>query len=570
MNNRLTIQEIADALAESTGKSRESIDMFLEEFISLVRDRIFVADRYVQIKGIGNFRIIQVEKRESIDVNTKERIVIPEHYKLSFTPDKEMKEIVNKPFAFFESIEIGEETDVPMEIPDEKEKEEDVEEDFSVDEKDVPEEGPPAISPPPPPLPPPVPEPLPQVSIETIIQQWQEEKEEEKEEEEKFEEEEALPFPTKLPVKEEEEREQEEEEQPEQEEVLPPLPFFPEEKETNVSEPLVVEYKSFSIEKETTLKNKKMADYNENRTNRPSYDGDRTGSNNNNTLVILLLVAVVVLIISLVSVLLLKKDVLFPGTDTAGSTRTGNEFTLPPAETDINDEWGIEDESIIEEDPIVETTPPATTFQPSRQTAATTVRVQRGDRLNLFALKYYGNKVFWVYIYQHNRSKLSNPDIIPVGIDLVIPAAGDYQINANNPASVKKAFILQGELLSAYRRGQLSSSGSSNSYPSYQGSYGNQPYLSYPQNNSYGTGTGTGQYSPYGGNTNSQYGTGQQQQQQYPYGGNAYDNTNSQYGTGQYGGNDPYDNSNITPYDGGNQYNNNQSNQYNNSLYNDF
>ena len=100
MNNRLTIQDLAGLLAEYTGKDKNSTERFLREFIAVVSDGVY-ADKLVKVKGLGTFKIIPVEKRESIHVNTGERFVIPEHYKFSFLPDKDLRELVNKPFSFF-------------------------------------------------------------------------------------------------------------------------------------------------------------------------------------------------------------------------------------------------------------------------------------------------------------------------------------------------------------------------------------------------------------------------------------------------------------------------------------
>ena len=107
MNNRLTIQDLAGLLAEYTGKDKNSSERFLREFIAVVSEGVYT-DKLVKVKGLGTFKIIPVEKRESIHVNTGERFVIPEHYKFSFLPDKELRELVNKPFSFFETTELGE------------------------------------------------------------------------------------------------------------------------------------------------------------------------------------------------------------------------------------------------------------------------------------------------------------------------------------------------------------------------------------------------------------------------------------------------------------------------------
>jgi nucleoid DNA-binding protein len=527
MSNRLTIREIAELLTGTTGKSKENIEEFLKEFISVVRDYAF-ADRLVQIKGIGNFKIIQVEKRESIDVNTKERIVIPEHYKVSFTPDKDMRDVVNKPFALFESIELAADADVSAEEIVAVEKEENIEDDFSANEKETqlstplfqPEETTevaesamtPAVThslqnePP----------------VFTEIQEITE----------------LISDINRAVIETNSTKEAEL-----VEEVI----------ENKISDNYIAEEKELEIKQRIRIK--EMASYNENSTNRPFSGKEeyRSNSGNNNTLIILMSVVVVVLIVALVSVLFIAKDTLFKGDKNNGSSlvenRT-NQFSLPEIDdSNFDDEWGIEEvpEEVYEE-PIAEPAPVAAvpSTPAPRKTIATTVRVERGNRLNLFALKYYGNKVFWVYIYQRNQSKLTDPDNIPVGIDLLIPVASDYQIDANSPASVRKAAILQSQILSSYRRGASSYSSSSyNSSPSSYGStYGSSSY-SYPSYPSYQGNNGTQpSYSPdsYGNQYNSNsYGTGQ------TYSGNSYDNTQyNQYDNNQTGGS-LYDNNNTIP-----------------------
>ena len=110
MNSRLTIQDLAALLAERTGKDRNSAEQFLREFIAIVSQGVFT-DKIAKVKGLGTFKVILVEKRESIHVNTGERFLIPAHYKFSFLPDKELRELVNKPFSFFETTELNENVD---------------------------------------------------------------------------------------------------------------------------------------------------------------------------------------------------------------------------------------------------------------------------------------------------------------------------------------------------------------------------------------------------------------------------------------------------------------------------
>ena len=146
MNNRLAIQDLAGLLAEYTGKDKNSSERFLREFIAVVSEGVYT-DKLVKVKGLGTFKIIPVEKRESIHVNTGERFVIPEHYKFSFLPDKELRELVNKPFSFFETTELREnvdftDMDVVLDEPNIKETEDESIEEMIPEEKHLPEEEP--------------------------------------------------------------------------------------------------------------------------------------------------------------------------------------------------------------------------------------------------------------------------------------------------------------------------------------------------------------------------------------------------------------------------------------------
>ena len=129
MNNKLTLSDIAGLLAERSGKDRKAAEEFLRELIAVVSDGLFV-DRLVKIKGLGTFKIIPVEQRESVHVNTGERFVIPAHYKYSFLPDKELRDTVNTPFSFFETTEIVGDADF-------SDLEESVEEETDPDEESV-------------------------------------------------------------------------------------------------------------------------------------------------------------------------------------------------------------------------------------------------------------------------------------------------------------------------------------------------------------------------------------------------------------------------------------------------
>lgn len=76
------------------------------------------------------------------------------------------------------------------------------------------------------------------------------------------------------------------------------------------------------------------------------------------------------------------------------------------------------------------------------------IKLRPGDRLTRLATQRYGHRAFWVYIYQENKSKLKDPDNIPVGATITLPAAEKYHIDAHNTNSVNRALSLQRRLLS--------------------------------------------------------------------------------------------------------------------------
>jgi len=76
------------------------------------------------------------------------------------------------------------------------------------------------------------------------------------------------------------------------------------------------------------------------------------------------------------------------------------------------------------------------------------VKIEPGQRLTLIAEKYYGNRIFWVYLYEYNKATIgSNPNRVLPGMEILIPTKEIYDIDAKNPASVEKANALQRRLV---------------------------------------------------------------------------------------------------------------------------
>jgi len=117
-----TIKDIAKLLVEKHKMSMAVADDFLQNVVEVINDGL-VQDRIVKIKGFGTFKLQEVKERSSVNVNTGERVVIAAHDKITFTPDAVMKDMVNKPFAHFETV-IVDGNDTPAPKKEEVKKEE--------------------------------------------------------------------------------------------------------------------------------------------------------------------------------------------------------------------------------------------------------------------------------------------------------------------------------------------------------------------------------------------------------------------------------------------------------------
>ena len=101
----IKITDLAARLAEKHGIAHEEAERFLTQMIAVMNDSLR-AEKQLKIKGLGTFKVVSVNARESVDVNTGERIMIEGREKVSFTPEASMRDLVNKPFAQFETVVI--------------------------------------------------------------------------------------------------------------------------------------------------------------------------------------------------------------------------------------------------------------------------------------------------------------------------------------------------------------------------------------------------------------------------------------------------------------------------------
>lgn len=403
MNSRLTIQDLAALLAERTGKDRNSAEQFLREFIAIVSQGVFT-DKIAKVKGLGTFKVVLVEKRESIHVNTGERFLIPAHYKFSFLPDKELRELVNKPFSFFETTELNENVDFT-----------DLDVSADVEEKETEDE-----------------------SVEEVIPENEEEQVVE-----------SLQSTEEVPEDTEKEELPEDVEQEEtvSEEVVPEeVPNAPDIEDPAPEETVDEQDISEEEPKEAPGQIPSANDFSD--TDYQFEDEEPSSSHWVRGLVIAGIVAIVVA----GSTFLYLNRSFFLGPEIPTPVLTGR--SLPDQATaavdtlhEVEAETDVEIEEI--KDTVITEPSVATPEVPAKAPEVLAkVKIETGSRLTLISLEYYGSKIFWVYLYDYNKAAIKDPNNIPVGTEILVPDPSLYGIDKYSRASIDKAAARQTEILS--------------------------------------------------------------------------------------------------------------------------
>lgn len=408
MNNRLSIQDLALILSEQTGKSTEEALRFLQEFIAVVSEGVY-NDKLVKVKGLGTFKIIRVEERASVSVNSGERFVIPSHYKFTFTPDKELKELVNKPFSLFDTVELNEEVDFSdVDVSAETSGAEDAADDSSEEilPDGIPEQ---AIEAPQTPEPEVKPEP-------TVEEEAAPQEEAQAEPEPKTE---TTPEPE---VEAEPELKAEAETTPQEEAQAEPKPAEP------VSS--VSGYKEYRRKRRRSASRKLLFPI---------------------ACLFVVIVLGIVYIVCLSGRTTVNKNWEPPMAEVGNPTPEAGMNPVPADSTGVTppDSASLAADSVVAEPPVVEENQPEET---PKSDILALVTIKAGDRLASFAKQYYGHKFFWVYIYQYNQDIISDPNNIPIGTELRIPDPGLYGIDATDRSSIDKAAALQSQILGKFSK----------------------------------------------------------------------------------------------------------------------
>lgn len=350
MNSRLNIQDVAELLVERTGRTHEEAERFLRLLVESITHGV-LQDQLVKVKGIGTFKLIEVEARESMHVHTGERFLIPAHYKFAYTPDKELREAVNRPFSAFETTEIlnpviGEGLEEEVLSPTAEPEKMNVEE-----------------------------------SVEELLPDRE------------------IPLPKR-------------EVNPE---VTPEQPM-----ESVVSDQSAIQPKISVSEKR--------------------FDWAW-----------LRYVAIVFLLVIVAGVFyFMGRNAAYRALQMAPMSELKQEQSVTPLKEEPADSLQVasQEEPLTESEPVVEASvkPVDESVKPVDGSVKKVV-IQRGDRLTNIALAHYGHKLFWVYIYQHNKSLIDDPNNVPIGTELILPPPQQYGIDAKSRASLEAAAALQTAIL---------------------------------------------------------------------------------------------------------------------------
>lgn len=111
--NKQLIKDLSQELVDKFELDKKQANSFVEKMFSVLQKGL-QDEKIVKIKGLGTFKVISVQSRKSIDVNTGEPILIDGRDKISFTPDSDMRDYVNRPFAQFETVAINDGTDFSL------------------------------------------------------------------------------------------------------------------------------------------------------------------------------------------------------------------------------------------------------------------------------------------------------------------------------------------------------------------------------------------------------------------------------------------------------------------------
>ena len=387
MNEKISFPDLVGLLSSKMNITKKEAETFLKEFFT-VSTEIITSGEELRINGLGLFKPIWVEARGSINIQTGEPVEIPGHYKLSFIPDKVLREAVNAPFSSF-SVEV-----LNDHVP--------IEDMTAVPSQDIDENN-------------------------DICNTENVELQDSKEIREKEEEDEPI--------------------EPAHEYIQEDKSADEESSESTVSSQEIEKFQEEIIqpESETKVEEKEedcYEDYLRKSASRKSFWWGVLSAFG----IIIICLAGGIFFMGNDSPYVVKigEYTLSLGKQSIDSRPMNNnpESVVLPENKDTLSE--MEKDSVLK-DSVISASPLAA---PEVKPVIETIR--SGVFLTTLARNYFGHKAFWVYIYEENKDVIKNPNQVPIGTRLTIPSASKYDIDANNRTSVEKAKALAAKIQSRY------------------------------------------------------------------------------------------------------------------------
>ena len=368
MNEKITLQDLINLFSEKQGMNKKDAEVFVRTMFELIEEAL-ATEKYVKIKGLGTFKLTEVDSRESVNVNTGERIEIQGHTKISFTPDVTMKELINKPFSHFETVVLNEGVeleDTPVETSEEIVQEEIISETIIAEEPAIVEE--------------PQPEPIVETPIEeeTIVEE---------------------------PTVEEQTIEEPISEEPIEEETII--------EESTVEEPVAEE----PITEEQAITEVQTSEETE------KYVSTEEKKVKNTNRILWGVIVVLVLIILFGAYWMFLRPSSVP--EVTPLPPVQEEVTIPVPAEEKQPEDTLETVKFIQlsaEELRKEHVPSfADTLDYQILGTQEEYTLQKGETIIRASVKFFGTKKYWPYIVKHNLDVLPDPDNIPAGVKIKIP-----------------------------------------------------------------------------------------------------------------------------------------------------
>ena len=383
MSSKLNMQDIIDLLVAKNDISKEEAESFIVELFYLI-EKGLATDELTKIKDLGTFKLTHIQERESVDVNTKEKILIPAHRRVTFVPAQLLKSLVNKPFAHFETTPLNEGVFVEG-ISQNASSDEALEDNSDEDDEEKIHDS----------------DPIKEDATdknEAVITSNEKEKDSIETKNE------SVDLIVSRTV------------------AASDLTEKPENKTD--------EFIATDTPIEDNLNDTESSN---GASKEPLEEMASTNKKTKRAIILWLNIAIALLVIFSLGF----AYNYYTSNNSSDLTVETSETSKPLEDISVaNSEIKLDESKVVVD-----------SIESEELLPRKTAKMSPGRTLRLIALNKLGDREFWVYIYMINKDKIENPNVVPVGLVLDLPYENEYPMNANNPDDVAIAKKLGDELI---------------------------------------------------------------------------------------------------------------------------